>query len=43
MGMVDHDPTSGEQLNIGGQPYYPKDNDIVRYFKKEFIYRDGEW
>lgn len=43
MGLVDHDPTSGEPLHIGGQPYEPRDNDIVRFQKKEFMYKDGEW
>lgn len=43
MGLVDNDPTSGQQLHIGDQPYSPRENDVVRYNTKEFIYKDGEW
>lgn len=43
VGDAERDPTTGPGFEVDGEPYEPRENDVVRFGTKEFVYRKGEW
>lgn len=43
MGVSETDPTKGGDLVVDGKPYEPRENEVIRFRTKEFVYRNSEW